>query len=182
MRHTYKNTSADVGPFELLVYFLCLMVGLSVVGYVVNADILPLLEARNATLVETPASLESASIRRHEDGDGGVSYRLEVRYLYIIDGYEYSGTRLGYGETRWSWGDKRADAEELLAQMHEREPFFVYTDQRYHARAVVFPGTAGIINPITWFVGGIGSIFLFVGFWTISCVAVAKAKRNRASR
>lgn len=166
---------------EVLISFLCLLVGLGVVGYVVQADAIPLLEARRATLVEVPASLDSAVVRSHSDSDGAVAYSLEVEYSYTLDGSEYHETGLGYGETRWSFNNSKADAEDLLEQVHARQPFFVFVDERYHARAVVFPGTTGIINPITWFVGGIGSIFLFVGLWSVSCVAVAKLRRNRSS-
>ncbi len=100
--------------------------------------------ARSATLVEVPATLHHASLVQ-ATGQQLRPHSVAVDYSYVFDGQRHQGSRVGYSNLQWHFA-QQSGAEDLLRQIRERQPFFVYVDTRSPDRAVVMPSTVGLLT------------------------------------
>jgi hypothetical protein len=69
-------------------------VGLAILGFAFWS-------ARRSTVASgwptVPGTIESCSIARQSDNDGGDTYEVKVRYAYTVGHTEYHGSRLAFG-------------------------------------------------------------------------------------
>ncbi len=157
----------------------CLAMALLAFGWVLSADYVPAYRASRAQLRETPASLDSIRVREERTSEGGLRYRLEVNYTYHLDGVEYTGDRLGFGETKWD-GDQQTQ-ERRRDEASSREPFFVFVDARDPSRSMLFDDTSGIITWRTWLITAIGVFWLLFGAGALIGL-VQEVKERRAQQ
>ena len=157
-----KNDSEKGKPENRVLgglFFLAL--GLVTLGYIISVDYVGVFQASRVQLVEVPATLGSIEVREVGTARSGTTFELEVEYTYRVDGVEYTGTRLGFGETQWD-GDLRRQ-QRRKAEVLSREPFFVFVDARKASRAMLFDRRDGIITAPTIILTCLGVFFILFG-------------------
>jgi len=150
--------------------------GLVTLGYIISVDYVGVFQASRVQLRETPATLNSIRVRERRGGKGSVTFELETEYTYQVDGVEYTGTRLGFGETQWDGGRQRQQSRK--SEVLSREPFFVFVDARNPSRAMLFNKRNGIITAPTIILTCLGGFFSLVGGFHL----IRYARRSKERR
>lgn len=74
------------------------------------------------------------------ESEGGDSYTPQVEYEYTVEGIEYRGKRLRYGQTTGSWGRKQA--KRTIGRFTVGGPAPVWFNPRKPADSVLVRGTS----------------------------------------
>jgi hypothetical protein len=104
------------------------------------------------------SSIESERSRSHT-GSGSsrsITYRVRVIYEYAVDGTQYTGERIAYGEYATA---RRSDAERITDKYPTGKKVLVSYMPAHPEESVLEPGQAGL----PWFFVGLGLIFLLTG-------------------
>lgn len=95
-------------------------VGLAVTGAFLWSFIL---HVRSGSWQRVDARIEHAVLKSHRGSKGGVTYSVEARYTYALDGGSFAGTRVGT-DVGSSSGDHHRERYELLKRHQESGALF----------------------------------------------------------
>jgi hypothetical protein len=126
-------------------------------------------QARTAEFAETEGVITRSKLKSQRGSKRGVSYSLDVEYVYTIDGQTYTGTRYMYGEVSTNtrlWHD-------VQRELKVNKPVRVYYDPADPAEAVLRPGLSGMHLFMAWFLTPFNIIML--GGW----VYLLRGRRTR---
>lgn len=169
-----EKSKSEIGVLGGL-FFLAF--GLVTLGYIISVDYVGAFQASRVSLQQTPATLNSIEVRESSSRTG-TTFNLKADFTYRVDGVEYTGTRLGFGETQWD-GSRRFQ-ESRKHEVLSREPFFVFVDTRTPSRAMLFDKRDGIITGATIILTCLGVFFTAIGgFNLIRCARNAKATHTQ---
>jgi hypothetical protein len=112
---------------------------------------------------------------RHPDSDGGLdtSYRVNVRYTYVVGDEEYTGTRMRFGAMGHN---ERSAAQEETERYSPGKEVLVFYDPKNPSLAVLTRGMGGGV----WIAVGLGSVFLLIG--TISFIYLPRVMAKRLTQ
>jgi hypothetical protein len=116
----------------------------------------------------TILSSEIQEISRHEEADS--NYRVNVRYVYTVDGKKYEGNRLRFGFA--SYDDRWAAEQEKLRFASGNEVQVLY-DPENPSQAVLIKGAGGGV----WIPFAIGAAMTGIGL--ILCIVLPIAIAGR---
>lgn len=152
----------------VVVYFALTVTGIGAIAYA-GQDYLAALEARAAELEPVEAQLQRADVKRNltTGPRGRRAYGVHVAYSYSFNGQEFEGRRLGFGRDKWQSSLSEAEAEKIVREIQDREPFIVYVDERDPRKSVVFDDRTGIIGAGTIFVTLFGCAFVLIGGFSL---------------
>lgn len=85
-------------------FFLALGGGFTWLGFVRPA--MKIVAARQ--WVETPCRIVSSSVSSHEGSKGGTTFRVEISYMFHVDGHEYQSSRYGFSDMTSSGRERKA--------------------------------------------------------------------------
>ncbi len=107
----------------------------------------------DGTIIESKVGLHTS---RSSNGRSSTSYSVDVGYSYTVEGKEFTGDRLRFGEMN---SNKRRDANSKAKKFGEGKQVKVYYDPEEPAESVLEPGVHGS----SWFLPIFGTVFFTVG-------------------
>lgn len=116
----------------------------------------------------------SSDLEVRSDEQGSTLYGANIRYTYSLNGQEYTGNRVFFGEVNTS---DRQPIFDLLLKYPKDTAVTVYYDPNDRTQAVLEPG----IHGATWFLpalgggfSGLGLIFILAGWWISSRITAPR--------
>ncbi len=147
--------------FELTVALLFLLVGSGLLVWTVW-NVISALDSRRWP--EAPGTIVVSDLQRSKGGDGGVSYRPEVTYRYVVDGRELIASRTRFGDRiELSWS---APAVRAVRKFPVGANVAVRYNPNHPQEAVLEPG----IYPSLWV-----TLVIACGFTAVGILALRSA-------
>ncbi|MCA9148699.1 MAG: DUF3592 domain-containing protein [Planctomycetales bacterium] len=111
----------------------------------------------NGTLVES----QVIEVRRRQRGMR--SYKASIRYDYAVDGQQFQGTRVAFGDSSWI---NRDYAQTTVNRYRSGSAVEVHFMPGSPSVSVLEPG----VSPLTWAIPGISLASVAVGLCTLGVV------------
>jgi hypothetical protein len=103
----------------------------------------------------TEGTIQSAAINRHVAGRGGHTYDVDISYSYQINGQNFLGNQLAFGDIDWFSSQNQT----ILARYPVGKKIQVHYSPNNPQLAVL---EAGIVGE-TWLCLGVGAFFILAG-------------------